>query len=67
MQYVVVGHNKWVNLATIISKLDDVDLSSKELLEPTGTVTRAPTEITKKIYESELEKHLDRADILETT
>ena len=44
---------------------EGVYLSSKESIAPTRTGTRSPTEITNKIYELGLEKHLDRADILE--
>ena len=61
----VENYKKRVYLAPRIRKLDDVDLSSKEPTAPTGTRNKVPTEIYKKIYELELKKHLDRADILE--
>ena len=56
---------KWVDLVSLIRKLEDVDLSSKEPIPPTGNGTRSPTEITKKTCELELKRHLDRAYILE--
>ena len=65
LQYVVENYKKGVDLAPLIRKLEDVDLSSKEPTTPTGPRKRAPTEIAKKRYEFELEKDLDRADILE--
>ena len=51
MQYVAENYKKGLDIATIIRKMEDVDLSSKEPISSTGTGTRAPTEITKKIYE----------------
>ena len=54
MQYVVENFKKGVDLVPLIRKLEDVELSSKEPIVPTGTGTRAPTEITKKRYELEL-------------
>ena len=65
MQFVMENYKKWVDPAPLVRKIEDADLSSKEPIAPTGNGTRDPTEITKKRYELELEKHLDRADILE--
>ena len=48
---------KGLYLAPLIRELEKVDISVKELIPPTGTGNRVPTEITKKIYELELEKH----------
>ena len=48
---------KELYLAPLIRELEKVDISVKELIPPTGTGNRVPTEITKKIYELELEKH----------
>ena len=59
LQYVMENYKKGIDIGPLISKLEDLDLSIKEPIAPTGTVTRAPTEIL------ELKKHLDRADILE--
>ena len=54
-----------MDLAPLIRKLEEVDLSSKKLIAPTGSRTRSPTEIAKEIYELELEKHFDKSYILE--
>ena len=64
LQYVVVNYNKGVDRMSLIMKLEEVDLSSKEPTAPTGTRNRAPTELSKKRYELELEIHLDKVDIL---
>ena len=56
MQYVVGNYKKWLDLALLIRKLEDVDLSSKELISTTVTRTRAPTKIVKKRYKLELKK-----------
>ena len=53
LQYVVENYKKGVDLAPLIRKLEDVDLSSKEPTTPTGPGKRAPTEIAKKRYELE--------------
>ena len=51
MQCLVVNYKKELDISTLIKKLEDADLSIKEPTAPTGTRNRAPTEITKKIYE----------------
>ena len=56
LQYALVKYKKGLDIAPLIMKLEDVDISSKEPISPTGTGTRSPTEITKKRYELELEK-----------
>ena len=56
MQYVVENYKKWVDLAPLSSKLEYMDLSSKELAAPTETGNRDTTKIDKKIYELELKK-----------
>ena len=43
LQYGVKNYKKGVDLAPLIRKLEDVDLSSKEQISPTGTGTRDPT------------------------
>ena len=50
----VEKYKKGLYLAPLIKKLEDVGLSSKEPIAPTGTGTRDPTLITKKRYELEL-------------
>ena len=63
LQYVVENYKKGVDIAPLIRNLENVEESSKEPKAPTGTGNRAPTEISKKIYELEPKRHLDRADI----
>ena len=43
MQYMVVNYKKEVDLAPLTRKLEDIDISSKEPIAPTGTGTRATT------------------------
>ena len=61
----VENYKKGLDIAPLIRKMEDVDLKSKEPISPKVTGTRAPIELTKKIYELKLEKNMDRADILE--
>ena len=43
----VVKYKELVDLAPLVRKLEDVHLSSKEPISPTGTGNRDPTEISK--------------------
>ena len=54
LQYVVVNYKKGLDLAPLVRRLEDVDISSKEPTVPTGTGNNGPTEIAKNIYELEL-------------
>ena len=54
LQYVVENYKKGVDLAPLIRKLEDVDLSSKEPKVLIETINRAPAETDMKIYESEM-------------
>ena len=65
LQYVVSIYKKGEDILPLNRKIEDFDQSSKKPTAPTGTGTRAPTEISKKRYELELEKHLNREYILE--
>ena len=65
LQYVVKNYKEGLDLAPLLRKLKGVDLSSKYPTAPTITGNKGTTEISKKIYELELGKHLDRAYILE--
>ena len=61
----MANYKKGVDLASPIRELEDVDISSKELTPSTGTRNKGPTEISKKRFELELGKQLDRTDIME--
>ena len=54
LQYVMANYKEGVDIATLIRKLEDVDISSEESVEPTGSWKNCPTEISKKRYELEL-------------
>ena len=43
---------KWVDLAPIISKIEDMDLTSKEPGPPTGTRSKGASNISKKRYKT---------------
>ena len=56
LQYVVENYKKGVDLAPLIRKLEDVDLSRKELGPPTGPGRKGASDINKRRYNIQLKK-----------
>ena len=57
LQYVVSNHNKLVDLAPLIRKIEDVDLTNKEPGPPTGPGRKVSLRIAKKRCNNQLKKH----------
>ena len=54
LQYVVENYKKGVDLAPLIRKIEDAELSRKEPGPPTGSGSKRASDIAKKRYEIKL-------------